>query len=105
MERSIRQRVLQEPSEFLVGAPRGSVRQPAMGPAKRYRKQFTAEDDQILYDWMERYKMAGGAVSGNKIYQQLEQQVPKAIFIYERQLLNLPFSIRTIHGKHGVTDT
>lgn len=49
--------------------------------------------------------MAGGAVSGNKIYQQLEQQVPKAIFIYERQLLNLPFSIRTIHGKHGVTDT
>ncbi|OAL73666.1 hypothetical protein A7D00_1694 [Trichophyton violaceum] len=76
VERSIRQRVLQEPSEFLVGAPRGSVRQPAMGPAKRYRKQFTAEDDQILYDWMERYKMAGGAVSGNKIYQQLEQQHP-----------------------------
>ncbi|EFE31060.1 transcription factor Rap1, putative [Trichophyton benhamiae CBS 112371] len=47
-----------------------------MGPAKRYRNPFTAEDDQILYDWMERYKLAGGAVSGNKIYQQLEQQHP-----------------------------
>ncbi|EZF35715.1 hypothetical protein TMEN_4573 [Trichophyton mentagrophytes] len=76
VERSIRQRVLQEPGEFLVGAPRGSVRQPGMGPAKRYRKPFTAEDDQTLYDWIERYKLAGGAVSGNKIYQQLEQQHP-----------------------------
>ncbi|EFE40532.1 transcription factor Rap1, putative [Trichophyton verrucosum HKI 0517] len=88
-----------------LGAPRGSVRQPTIGPAKRYRNPFTAEDDKTLYDWMERYKLAGGAVSGNKIYQQLEQQVPKAIFIYEReQILNFPFSIRTIHGPFTKAD-
>ncbi|KAM5452841.1 hypothetical protein MaudCBS49596_003149 [Microsporum audouinii] len=76
VERSIRLGLLQELNKFLVGMPRGSVRQPAMGPAKRYREPFTAKDDQILYDWMKPFEQAGGAVSGNKIYQKLEAQHP-----------------------------
>ncbi|EFQ98421.1 hypothetical protein MGYG_01451 [Nannizzia gypsea CBS 118893] len=76
VERSIRQGVLQELDKFMAGVPRASVRQPPMGPARRYREPFTAKDDQILYDWMKPFEQAGGAVSGNKIYQQLAAQHP-----------------------------
>ncbi|KAK2829862.1 hypothetical protein FQN49_007186 [Arthroderma sp. PD_2] len=56
--------------------PRGTIRQPAMGPTRRYREPYTAEDDRILYDWVKPIEQAGGRVSGNKIYQQLEAQHP-----------------------------
>lgn len=47
---------------------------------KGTRTKFTPEDDQIVYDWVEPLRLAGGPYKGNKIYEQLAELQPHHTF-------------------------
>lgn len=44
-------------------------------PVKGTRTPFSAEDDQVLYQWVADYGSRGGSVRGNEIYKELERKV------------------------------
>lgn len=45
-------------------------------PKKGTRNDFTLEEDQLLWDYLEPYEEAGAPTSGNKVFQELAQKVP-----------------------------
>lgn len=65
---------LPDPADHVAGVPTGIVREvgSTLVPAKATRTAFTAEDDRVLWQWVERAKARGGMVKGNEIYKQLE---------------------------------
>ncbi|KAK0897662.1 hypothetical protein LTR57_021983 [Friedmanniomyces endolithicus] len=65
---------LPDPKEHLAGPAQGTVRSVGStdAPGKRTRTPFTAEDDRVLWEWVERARSEGGSVKGNEIYKQLE---------------------------------
>ncbi|TKX21287.1 putative TRF2-interacting telomeric protein [Elsinoe australis] len=46
-------------------------------PVKGTRTPFSAEDDQVLYQWVADYGSRGGSVRGNEIYKELERKNPR----------------------------
>lgn len=44
-------------------------------PVKATRTPFSAEDDQVLYQWVVNSESRGGSVRGNEIYKELEKKV------------------------------
>ncbi|KAK2811235.1 hypothetical protein FQN50_002332 [Emmonsiellopsis sp. PD_5] len=64
--------------DYRVGNRPGQVRPAGSSTIrqKMHRLPFTAKDDQILYDWVDNCKQKDAKLSGNKIYQQLEEQHP-----------------------------
>jgi hypothetical protein len=63
-----------ENADYQCGPPQGDVRPAAStAPTRGTRVDFTAEDDAILYDWVDsarRQNIAG--LQGNQLYKQLE---------------------------------
>ncbi|KAL1960306.1 hypothetical protein VTO42DRAFT_8266 [Malbranchea cinnamomea] len=97
VERSIRNNKLENPEDHRVGPSPNRIR-PVGSTTIRprdHRRVFTAKDDQILYDWVKPYELAGGKWSGNKIYQQLAEKYPHHTFQswrnrYIKKVRNLP---------------
>jgi hypothetical protein len=77
IEKSIKQGELQDPADHAAGPPLGEAREAGAihQPTKSGRAAYTAEEDRILYKWVRDAEAAGGLVSGNEIYKQLEATV------------------------------
>jgi hypothetical protein len=79
VELSIRKGKLENLRDHAVGGtsradrPVGSVTMAAKGG----RNHYTEADDQFLWNWIKPLEEAGGATSGNSIYQQLEAANPR----------------------------
>jgi telomeric repeat-binding factor 2-interacting protein 1 len=73
-----------------VGAPRV--------PARGSRVQYTTEDDQILWDWMQPYEARKDQIAGNLIYQQLALQV--CAFRKKKKRSDLASLIAIQHPRH-----
>ncbi|KMP01230.1 hypothetical protein CIHG_01519 [Coccidioides immitis H538.4] len=79
IDRCLRAGKLLDLEEFRAGPAPGNARPVGSVsiPARGHRVGFTAEDDQILYDWVKPIERQGGPIRGNKIYQQLEEKHPQ----------------------------
>ncbi|KAI0113433.1 TRF2-interacting telomeric protein/Rap1 C terminal domain-containing protein [Daldinia grandis] len=82
IEESCKAGVLQEFGNYLCVAPKQSEPQPSGSVAslKTTRTKFTDEDDLILRRWVARNERKGEPVSGNVIYQKLEDKYPHHTF-------------------------
>ncbi|KAF2485530.1 hypothetical protein BDY17DRAFT_344361 [Neohortaea acidophila] len=64
---------LPDPSGHAAGAPVGTIRAAGSGiPAKSTRTAFTAEDDRVLWEWVQT-SLGKGSIKGNNIYKDLEK--------------------------------
>ncbi|KAK0333883.1 hypothetical protein LTR94_018955 [Friedmanniomyces endolithicus] len=74
IDAAIKDGTLPDPKDHLAGPAPGTVRPvgSTVAPGKRTRTAFTAEDDRVLWEWVERARSEGGSVKGNEIYKQLE---------------------------------
>ncbi|KAL9029435.1 MAG: hypothetical protein Q9196_002329, partial [Gyalolechia fulgens] len=79
IEFSTRNGVLEDLEKHAVGPSPGSIRTAGstIQPPKSGRTKFTAEDDQVLINWVHHVEQNGGATSGNEIYKQLEAKNPR----------------------------
>lgn len=73
VENAIRNGELPSPNDHIAGPAPGTVRPAGSAiPGKSTRTPFTAEDDRVLWQWVERCRVKGGLIKGNEIYKQLE---------------------------------
>ncbi|KAK1087569.1 hypothetical protein LTR48_002469 [Friedmanniomyces endolithicus] len=74
IDAAIKDGTLPDPKDHLAGPAPGTVRSvgSTVAPGKRTRTAFTAEDDRVLWEWVERARSEGGSVKGNEMYKQLE---------------------------------
>ena len=76
IDHSIRQGALADPSNFLVGAAKGTVRDAGSSrPTKPIRTPFSTQDDAILWTWVKRCEAKGSSIRGIEVYKQLEVNV------------------------------
>ncbi|KAK1807571.1 hypothetical protein LTR12_018081 [Friedmanniomyces endolithicus] len=73
---------LPNPDDHPAGPLPGAIREvgSVSAPGKQTRTAFTAEDDWVLWQWVERARSEGGMVKGNDIYKQLEAKDPRHTF-------------------------
>lgn len=77
IEKSIEHGEIQDPDDYPAGPPVGTARTTgSLQPTKGTRAAFTAEEDRILYKWVQD-QGPGGLVHGNKIYKSLEKKYPR----------------------------
>ncbi|KAL2354873.1 TRF2-interacting telomeric protein/Rap1 C terminal domain-containing protein [Cryomyces antarcticus] len=108
IEHSLRNGALEDPKAHPAGRPAGRIT-PAVGvvrppgAGKTGRVPFSPEDDRVLYEWVEEHRKRGGAVLGNKIYQQLEAINPRHTSQSWRDRYVKHLSIRAPAGRasHG----
>ncbi|KAK0967534.1 hypothetical protein LTR54_018268, partial [Friedmanniomyces endolithicus] len=88
---------LPNPDDHPAGPLPGAIREvgSVSAPGKQTRTAFTAEDDWVLWQWVERARSEGGMVKGNDIYKQLEAKDPRHTFQawrdrYIKQLMDKP---------------
>ena len=87
---------LPDPGDHAAGSLNGTVRDVGSAvPGKSTRTPFTAEDDRVLWQWVERCKADSAFVKGNEIYKQLERQNPRHTFQawrdrYVKRLMHKP---------------
>ncbi|KAK0254976.1 hypothetical protein LTS09_010089 [Friedmanniomyces endolithicus] len=79
IDAAIKDGSIPDPKDHLAGPALGTVREVSstIAPGRRTRTPFTAEDDRVLWEWVERAKSEGGSVKGNEIYKQLEAKNPR----------------------------
>ena len=76
IEHSFKKGELQPPKDYLQGPSPSASRVVSRGkPAKLSRTLFSAEDDKVLWNWVQRSERSGRGASGNEIYKELERQV------------------------------
>lgn len=79
IEKSIRNGTLEDLKDHAVGPAAGTAR--SVGsitqPPKATRKQYTQEDERILWDWVNTNPQKHGGTDGNEIYKQLEAKYPQ----------------------------
>ncbi|KAI7285566.1 hypothetical protein KC345_g1622 [Hortaea werneckii] len=81
IDSAIRNGVVPDPEDHRAGPPVGSIRDVASSvPGKQTRRAFTAEDDTILWQWVQKAEEQGGSVKGNDIYKHLEAHNPRHTF-------------------------
>lgn len=96
IEQAIRNGVFPNPADHALGPTVDSPR--AVGsrmPGKRTRTAFTAEDDMVLWQWVEQEKAKGEFVKGNEPYKRLEAVNPRHTWQawrdhYVRKLIDNP---------------
>ena len=72
IETALKNAALPDPSAHAAGRSHEAPREAgSANPGKATRTPFTAEDDAVLWRWVERCKLVGGSVRGNEIYKQL----------------------------------
>ncbi|KAI7197255.1 hypothetical protein KC352_g20639, partial [Hortaea werneckii] len=77
IDSAIRNGAVPDPEDHRAGPPVGSIRDVASSvPGKQTRRAFTAEDDKILWQWVQKAEEQGGSVKGNDIYKHLEAHNP-----------------------------
>lgn len=78
IEAAIRDGEMPNPGDHAAGRPAGEVRSAGSGvPGKKTRNPFTAEQDRILWQWVQPFESKGGSVAGNEIYKKLEAAYPQ----------------------------
>ncbi|KAK3673976.1 hypothetical protein LTR78_006178 [Recurvomyces mirabilis] len=94
---AIRTGELPDPADHPAGPPLGALREVGSIaiPGKTTRTPFTAEDDKVLWQWVERLRQEGGSVKGNEIYKQLEVRNSRHTYQawrdrYIKKLMNTP---------------
>ncbi|KAK4579904.1 hypothetical protein LTR86_000105 [Recurvomyces mirabilis] len=94
---AIRTGELPDPADHPAGPPLGALREVGSIaiPGKTTRTPFTAEDDKVLWQWVERLRQEGGSVKGNEIYKQLEVRNSRHTYQawrdrYIKRLMNNP---------------
>ena len=79
IEAAVRADALPDPQHHRAGRPAGTVR--AVGsstvPIKDRRTRFSAEDDRVLWQWVETQRQQGARVKGNAMYLELERRNPR----------------------------
>ncbi|RMY98683.1 hypothetical protein D0860_08463 [Hortaea werneckii] len=81
IDSAIRNGAVPDPEDHRAGPPVGSIRDVASSvPGKQTRRAFTAEDDRILWQWVQKAEEQGGSVKGNDIYKHLEAHNPRHTF-------------------------
>ncbi|RMX87782.1 hypothetical protein D0869_02101 [Hortaea werneckii] len=81
IDSAIRHGAIPDPKEHRAGPPVGSIRDVASSvPGKQTRRAFTAEDDEVLWKWVQKAEEQGGSVKGNDIYKHLEAHNPRHTF-------------------------
>ncbi|GAB1732101.1 hypothetical protein NU195Hw_g8954t1 [Hortaea werneckii] len=81
IDSAIRNGAVPDPEDHRAGPPVGSIRDVASSvPGKQTRRAFTAEDDKILWQWVQKAEEQGGSVKGNDIYKHLEAHNPRHTF-------------------------
>lgn len=82
VEAAIRDAALPNPDDHRAGPAPGTKREVGSTaiPAKGTRTPFTAEDDRVLWEWVEGCRLRGGMVKGNEIYKALEDQNARHTF-------------------------
>ena len=77
IEQSIRDGKLAKPEDHPAGSAERVVREAGSiaRPARKGKVPFTAEDDRVLYTWVQECQAKGGRVLGNAIFIQLEELV------------------------------
>lgn len=76
MELSVRRGRLEDPEKHRAGPSDHRPMGASNIPKKGTRNDFTLEEDQLLWDYLEPYEEAGAPTSGNKVFQELAQKVP-----------------------------
>ncbi|KAI7011153.1 hypothetical protein KC355_g5873 [Hortaea werneckii] len=81
IDSAIRHGAVPDPDDHRAGPPVGSIRDVASSvPGKQTRRAFTAEDDKVLWQWVQKAEEQGGSVKGNDIYKHLEAHNPRHTF-------------------------
>ncbi|KAI6843130.1 hypothetical protein KC342_g1153 [Hortaea werneckii] len=81
IDSAIRNGAVPDPEDHRAGPPGGSIRDVASSvPGKQTRRAFTAEDDKVLWQWVQKAEEQGGSVKGNDIYKHLEAHNPRHTF-------------------------
>lgn len=82
IEAAIRDSTLPDPDDHRAGPAQGTKREVGSTaiPPKGTRTPFTAEDDRVLWEWVEGSRRRGGMVKGNEIYKALEDKNPRHTF-------------------------
>ncbi|KAI7217177.1 hypothetical protein KC333_g4356 [Hortaea werneckii] len=81
IDSAIRNGAVPDPEDHRAGPPVGSIRDVASSvPGKQTRRAFTAEDDKVLWQWVQKAEEQGGSVKGNDIYKHLEAHNPRHTF-------------------------
>jgi hypothetical protein len=77
IDESIDKGEIQDPEKHRAGPPEGTARAPGSlsRAPKATRAAYTAEEDRILYKWVQDHQGTRGLASGNEIYKQLEKLV------------------------------
>ncbi|KAK3110288.1 hypothetical protein LTR53_015562, partial [Teratosphaeriaceae sp. CCFEE 6253] len=97
IDAAIKQSAMPDPADHLAGPQPGAIRDvgSVAVPGKHTRTPFTAEDDKVLWLWVQRAQAEGGFVKGNEIYRQLEAKNPRHTFQawrdrYIKKLIDTP---------------
>ncbi|KAK5163950.1 uncharacterized protein LTR77_010346 [Saxophila tyrrhenica] len=81
VDKALKDGELPDPAAHPAGAPVGTVRPAGSGLTRKgTRTEFSAEDDRVLWQWVEDCRAQGGKVKGNEIYKQLEAVNPRHTF-------------------------
>ncbi|KAI6790075.1 hypothetical protein KC361_g8152 [Hortaea werneckii] len=81
IDSAIRNGAVPDAEEHRAGPPVGAIRDVASSvPGKQTRRAFTAEDDRVLWQWVQKAEEQGGSVKGNDIYKHLEAHNPRHTF-------------------------
>ena len=76
IDQSIKNGALEDLDDYLAGPRVGAAR--VVGsvarPAKNTRTPYTAEDDRMLFEWVQAQAQRGGSTLGNEMFKQLEER-------------------------------
>ena len=79
IDQSIKNGALEDLDDYLAGPRVGASR--AIGsmarPARNTRIPYTAEDDRVLFKWVQTQAQRGVSILGNETFKQLEEQNPR----------------------------
>ncbi|KAF2729538.1 hypothetical protein EJ04DRAFT_502153, partial [Polyplosphaeria fusca] len=98
IEKSVKNAQLEDPEDHLAAPAARPTREVGSSrPAKVGRAAYTADEDRILYKWVQDHVTQGGSASGNEIYKQLEEKHPQHSWQswrdhYIKQLRDRPLS-------------
>ncbi|KAF2870297.1 hypothetical protein BDV95DRAFT_575474 [Massariosphaeria phaeospora] len=79
IDASVENGEIEDAENHIAGPPVGTAREVGSlsRPSRLLRTKYTAEEDRLLYKWVQDHVAQGGSYAGNEIYKQLEAKYPK----------------------------